>query len=126
MTNRAYLLLVAGVLLLGVATAACAADQLVSLYVGGKMVKCDPSARVRGGVTYAPLRAAAEAVGMHITWDAANQTASLCAPGRCVLPIKASQGIMVNNGLLIPVRQLGQALGRPVTWDAKAQAVRVQ
>lgn len=126
MKNRAHLLVVAGTLLIGIATAACAADQLVSLYVGGKLVKCDPSARVRDGVTYAPLRAAAEAVGMHITWDEKNQTASLCAPGRCVLPIRASQGIMVNGGMLIPVRLLGQALGRTVTYDAKAQAVRVQ
>ena len=124
MRIRVYLLLVA--LLLSLVTAACAADQLVSLYVGGKLVKCDPSARVRDGVTYAPLRAAAEAVGMHVNWDQANQTASLCAPGRCVLPIKARQGIMVSGGLLIPVRLLGQALGRPVTYDAGAQSVRVQ
>lgn len=119
-------LLAVAALLLGLVTMALAADQPVSLYVGGKLIKCDPSARVRDGVTYAPLRTAAEAVGMHVTWDAKNQTASLCAPGRCVLPISASQGIMVNGGLLIPVRQLGQALGRPVTWDARAQAVRVQ
>ena len=125
MRRMVRLLLVAGVLV-GVATVALAADSPVSLYVGGKLVKCDPSARVRDGVTYAPLRATAEAAGMQVTWDAADQTASLCAPGRCVLPIKASQGIMVNNGLLIPVRLLGQALGRPVTWDAKAQAVRVE
>ena len=57
---------------------------------------------------------------------AASDTASLCAPGRCVLPIKASQGIVVNGGLLIPVRLLGQALGRPVTYDQQAHAVRVR
>lgn len=125
MKNGKHLLLVAA-LLLGLLTAASAADQLVSLYVGGKLVKCDPSARVRDGVTYAPLRPAAESLAMEVTWDAANQTASLCAPGRCVLPIKASRGIMVEGGLLIPVRLLGQALGRPVTYDAQAKAVRVQ
>ena len=124
--QRTIRLLVLAGILGGVATAALAADQLVSLYVGGKLVQCHPSARVRDGMTYAPLRATSEAVGMQVTWDAASQTASLCAPGRCVLPIKASQGIMVNNGLLIPVRLLGQALGRPVTWDANARAVRVQ
>jgi hypothetical protein len=125
MKRTIYLILVT-VALLGAATMALAADQLVSLYVGGKLVKCDPSARVRDGVTYAPLRPAAEAVGMEITWDAAQQTASLCAPGRCVLPIKASQGIMVDGGLLIPVRLLGQALGRQVTYDVQARAVRVK
>jgi hypothetical protein len=125
MKRMIRLLLVTG-MLATMATAALAADQLVSLYVGNKLVKCDPSARVRDGVTYAPLRAAAEAVGMEVKWDAASDTASLCAPGRCVLPIKASQGIMVKGGLLIPVRLLGQALGRPVTFDPKAQAVRVK
>ena len=125
MLRSICLLTVVG-LMVGVAVAALAADQLVSLYVGGKRVNCDPSARVREGVTYAPLRAASEAVGLHVTWDAASQSASLCAPGRCVLPIKASQGIVVNNRLLIPVRLLGQALGRSVTWDAAAQAVRVE
>ena len=125
MTRTIRLLLLTG-MLIGVTTAALAADQLVSLYVGGKLVKCDPSARVRDGAAYAPLRAVSEALGMHVTWDSAKQAASLCAPGRCVLPIKASQGIIVNNGLLIPVRLLGQALGRPVKWDAKTQAVRVK
>ena len=125
MKRATCLLWVAG-LLLAMGTAACADDQLVSLYVGGKLIRCDPSARVRNGVTYAPLRATSEAVGAKVTWDAATQSASICAPGRCVLPIKASQGIMVNNGLLIPVRMLAQALGRPINWDAQAQAVRVQ
>lgn len=124
--KRMIRLLLVTAILAALATAALAADQMVSLYVGGKLVKCDPAARVRDGVTYAPLRAAAEAVGMEVKWDAAGQTASLCAPGRCVLPIKASQGIMVNGGLLIPVRLLGQALGRPVSYDPEAQAVRVK
>ena len=123
---RVIRLLMVTSVLVSAAVAPLAADQLVSLYVGDRLVKCDPSARLRDGVTYAPLRAASEAVGLHVTWDAANQTASLCAPGRCVLPIRASQGIVVNNRLLIPVRLLGQALGRSVTWDAETQAVRVE
>ena len=125
MKRMIRLLLVAGMLAI-MATAALATDQLVSLYVGDKLVKCDPSARVRDGVAYAPLRPAAEAVGMEVEWDPGAGTASLCAPGRCVLPIKAGQGIVVNGGLLIPVRLLGQALGRAVSYDPKEKAVRVK
>ena len=111
--------------LLAVAACAWSADQLVSLYAGGKKVDCNPEARVRNGVTYAPLRAAAQAVGAHVEWNAAAKSATLCLSDRCV-PIKASQGIMVNNSMLIPVRLMSEALGRSVTWDPAARAVRIK
>ena len=111
--------------LVALAVAAWPADQVVSLYSSAKLVKCDPAARVRDGVTYAPLRAAAQATGAHVTWDAVSRRATLCLTDRCV-PIKASQGIMVNNALLIPVRLLSQALGRKIAWDPAARAVRIE
>jgi len=117
-------LLLAAVLL-AVAAAAWSADQLVSLYAGGKKINCNPEARVRNGVTYAPLRAAAQAVSAHVEWNAAAKSATLCLSDRCV-PIKASQGIMVSNSLLIPVRLMSEALGRPVSWDPAARVVRIK
>jgi hypothetical protein len=111
--------------LLAVAASAWSADQLVSLYANGKKVACNPEARVRDGVTYAPLRTAATAVGAHVEWNAAAQSATICLSDRCV-PIKASQGIMVNNSMLIPVRLMSEALGRPVAWDPAAKAVRIK
>ena len=105
-------------------TALWAAEDLVSLYVGGKEVHCNPAARVRNGVTYAPLRAAAEAVGAHVTWNAKSQTAIICTDTRCV-PIKASQGITINGSILIPVRLMSEALGRQVTWDPANKAVHI-
>jgi hypothetical protein len=117
--------LVIASVLLSLAVSAWSADQLVSLYVGGKKINCDPAARVRDGATYAPLRAAAEAVGAHVQWNAAKQSATICTEDRCV-PIQASQGIMVNNAMLIPVRLMGEALGKQVTWDAKGNAVRIK
>lgn len=113
-----------GLLLLSL-TAATAADLLVNVYVGGKAVSFNPQARVRSGVTYAPLRAAAEAVGAHVEWSAANRTATICTDDRCV-PIRQSQGIMVGSSMLIPVRLMSEALGREVKWDAAASAVRIQ
>lgn len=121
-SNRCMLLLV--VLFVAVTTA-WSADQLVSMYVGGKKVDCNPAARVHDGITYAPLRAAAEAVGAHVQWSAATQTVTICTENQCV-QLKASQGIMVNNSLLIPVRLMGEALGRKVAWDSAANAVRIQ
>jgi len=113
------------VALLAVAATAWPADQLVSLIVGGKRVAMQPAARVRNGVTFAPLRASAEAVGAHVDWNAQAQRATICTKDRCV-PIKASQGIMVSNSILIPVRLMSEALGRKVAWDAAAQAVRIE
>ncbi|MEN6642129.1 MAG: copper amine oxidase N-terminal domain-containing protein [Armatimonadia bacterium] len=106
-------------------SAALAADLLVNVYVGGKQVNCNPQARVRNGVTYAPLRAAAEAVGAHVQWSAATRVATICTEDRCA-PIKQSQAIMVNGSMLIPVRLMSQALGREITWDANASAVRIK
>lgn len=111
--------------LLAVSISAWSADQIVSLYANGKKVNCQPAARVRNGATYAPLRAAGEAVGAHVTWNAPSQSATICLNDRCV-PIKASQGIMVENSMLIPVRLMSEALGRQVTWDGAAQAVRIK
>lgn len=112
-------------MLLSIVVAAWSADQMVSLYAKGKKVDCQPAARVRNGTTYAPLRAAAQAVGAHVDWNAATQSATICLADRCV-PIKASQGIMVENSILIPVRLMSEALGREVAWDAAARAVRIK
>lgn len=112
-------------MLLSFVVSAWSADQIISLYASGKKVNCQPAARVRNGTTYAPLRAAAEAVGAHVTWNAQGQSATICVQDRCV-PVRASQGIMVDNSMLIPVRLMSEALGRQVTWDAAAQAVRIK
>ncbi|MEI6503576.1 MAG: copper amine oxidase N-terminal domain-containing protein [Armatimonadota bacterium] len=111
--------------LTAVSTAAWSADQLVSLYVGGKKVNCQPEARVHNGVTYAPLRASSQAVGAHVEWNGQAQTATVCLSDRCV-PIRAKQGLMVDGALLLAVRLMSEALGRPVSWDAKANVVRIK
>jgi len=117
-------LIVVAALLLSL-SAALAADTLVNVYVGGRQVNFSPQARVRNGVTYAPLRASAEAVGAHVEWNASARTATICTEDRCV-PIRQNQGIMVGSSMLIPVRLMSEALGREVTWDANASAVRIK
>jgi len=115
---------VCGALLALILASAGVADELVKVYVGNRHVVMKPDARVRSGVTYAPLRAAAEAVGATVKWDAADRMATICTADRCV-PIRQSQGIMVGGSMMIPVRLMSEALGRSVTWDPSARAVRI-
>lgn len=100
------------------------ADTLVKVYVDGTKRDFSPAARVREGKAYAPLRAAALAVGATVHWLAARQMAVVCKGDRCV-NIKKAEGIIVRGRLLIPLRLMAEALQARVTWDAKQKAVLI-
>ena len=100
-------------------------DEIVAVYVDGKKVSFKPDARVRGGRAYAPLRETSEAFGAEVEWNAQAQLAVICRGTACV-PIRKSDGIIVNNPLLVPLRVLGEALGAEVAWDAAGRAVRIK
>ena len=51
--------------------------------------------------------------------------AVICRGPACV-PIKKSDGIIVDNQLLVPLRLLGEALGAEVAWDANKRAVLIK
>ena len=118
---RTMLILVGCLLSVGMVAAA---DEIVSVYVDGKQVAFKPDARVRDGKAYAPLRETSEALGSEVQWNAQAQLAVICRGSACV-PIKKSDGIIVNNQLLVPLRVLGEALGAKVAWDAAGCAVRI-
>jgi hypothetical protein len=101
-----------------------AADQSVAVYVDGKLLKCTPAALVRDGVTYVPLRAAADAVKGEVTWQPKSQMAVVCRGGQCV-PIKKTQCIEVGGSLLVPLKLVGTALKCEVQWDPKSKSVRI-
>lgn len=107
------------------ASAHAAGDVLVKVYVDGKLKDFRPSARVRSGVTYAPLRAAAEAVGAEVKWNAEEQMAVVCVGSQCVA-IRKDQGIIVDGRLLIPLRLMAEALNCKVGWDPGAKAVTIR
>ncbi len=111
------------VALLAVSAGMCA-DTLVDVYVNGKKVNFQPQARVRGGTTYAPLRATAESLGAEVTWQAARQMAVLCRGNSCV-SVQKSEGIIVADQMLVPLRILSEALGAKVTWDGTKRAVTI-
>jgi hypothetical protein len=111
-------------LLLLAAAAAIAADVQVPVYVDGQQVSLTPSALMRAGRTYVPLRGGAAAIGGKVTWDGAKREAMVCVGDRCTV-IKAAQGINVDGHLLIPLRLMGEALGCGVQWNAQSHAVMI-
>ncbi len=120
-TSKVRIAIIAALVVAGVGRAA---DQTVAVYVDGKLLKCTPAAIVRDGVTYVPLRAAADAVKGEVTWQPKAQMAVVCRGGQCV-PIKKSQCIEVGGSLLVPLKIVGTALKCGVRWDAKSKSVRL-
>lgn len=120
MRNKVTLLGMLAVLTLSVVIA----DTLVAVYVDGKKQDFVPAARVREGKAYAPLRAAAEAVGADVKWVEAQQMAVVCKKDRCV-NIRKTEGIIVEGRLLIPVRLMAEALQAQVIWDSERKAVLI-
>jgi hypothetical protein len=106
------------------ASAVWSEDQIVRVYVNGRQQAFQPPARMRAGTAYAPLRAAAKAVGAKVEWNTKGQMAIVCVGTQCA-PIKASQGITVDGSLLIPLRVMAEALKCRVAWNSKANAVEI-
>lgn len=94
---------------------AASAVGAVELYANGKHVVADPGVVVEEGVSYGPLRAVAEAVGAKVEWNEAQQAAIVCRGDACVR-VKAAEGIIRQNRLLLPIRKLAEALGGTVRW----------
>jgi len=78
MTNRRLWTIAVAVGMLGLLAGAVAADTVVDVYVDGNKQSFDPGARLRAGTTYAPLRAAVEAVGASVEWVEDEQLLVAC------------------------------------------------
>jgi len=100
------------------------ADTVVGVYVNGTKQDFSPAARVQEGKAYAPLRAAAEAVGAEVKWIESQQVAIICQADACAI-IRKQQGIIVSGRLLIPVRLMAEALDAKVSWDGQRKAVTI-
>ncbi len=116
--------ILAMVLLMGLVAVATAQDVMVKVYVDGKLQNLDPSARMRGGTVYVPLRAGAAALGCDVKWHANINKAQVCTEDSCVM-ISKDEGIVVNGSLFLPLRKMGEATGAKVNWDGKSKAVMI-
>ena len=112
--------------LIVILTTSCGwADTPVDVYVNGEKQDFSPPAQVREGITYAPLRAAGEAVGAEVKWQAEQQIAMVCKGTRCTL-IRKSQGVIIQQRLLVPLRLMAEALDADVAGDAERKVVTIQ
>jgi len=116
---RALLIVLTILVVLGVASAAN-----ITLIANGKTVVSDPTPMMSEGHVYVPLRAAAEAVGGEVKYDAASKTVTICRGDVCSF-MKQSDGITVNGRLLVGIRQVAEAVGVKVDWDAATKTVRL-
>ena len=96
----------------------------ITLIANGKTVVSDPAPMMSEGHVYVPLRAAAEAVGGEVKYDAASKTVTICRGDVCSF-MKQSDGITVNGRLLVGIRQVAEAVGVNVDWDAATKTVRL-
>jgi len=115
------LIICALLIALGVSCALAATPELV---VNGRVIHTEPGIVVQNGTSYGPLRAVAEAVGGQVEWHADGQFAVVCRGQRCVR-INASEGIMREDHLLLPIRLLAEKLGGTVSWSDSPPQVRI-
>lgn len=113
----------------------------VNVYVNGKSLTSEDTARLINGTTYVPLRAMCELFGADgIAWDDGTKTATISARG---IKIYITQGntYIVANGryfasgepvrniggrLYVPVRLIASAFAGEVEWNGASYTVRIK
>ncbi len=111
-------------LVIGLLALACWAQTGISLVANGKIIVCDPAPALYNDHVYVPLRAAAEAVGGKVEYDAASKRVTICRGPVCTI-VMQSDGITVDGRLLVGIRQVAGALNAQVGWDAPTRTVTI-
>jgi hypothetical protein len=107
-----------------IAATAWAQGEGIDLVANGQTIVCDPAPTMHNDHVYVPLRAAAEAVGGKVEYDAAAKRVSICRGAMCTL-VRQDEGITVDGRLLVGIRQVGEALNAKVDWDGSTRTVRI-
>jgi hypothetical protein len=105
-------------------TAGVWAQGNITLIANGKRISSDPPATLQAGRVYVPLRAAAEAVGGKVEYDAATKRVTICRGPMCTV-VMQNEGITIGGRLLIGIRQVGEALDAKVDWEGGTRTVRI-
>lgn len=126
--------LLAGLLM---ATPAMAEDNVyesgtpITIHIDGEYLPCDVDPVMVNNRTLMPMRAAGEALGATVSWDGANQAATLTKDDKTVVFYVGSFTYYVNGAAktvdvppqivqgrtVIPLRAFGEALDTRVDWN---------
>ena len=123
--SGALLLACAGTVFLVSSAHASAADVIVKVFVNGKEQSYAPSARLRNGVTYVPLRQGAQSLGFTCEWLVNENAAKVCDEKQCIM-IPKKDGLIVNGSMFLPLRKVAEAFKAKVAWDPKKKAVLIE
>ena len=118
-------IIMACLLLLVFVACAMSADVPAKVMIDGKSANIRPSAIVRNGQVFVPLRAGAEALGYHVKWMAEQNAAQVCTDKGCVL-IRRKEGLTVNGSIFLPLRKMTESFGAKVTWDGPKKTVHIK
>ena len=137
-----FCLLAAAVLLSLPGIPAMAANPGMKVFLQGVHFDADPEPILENNLTYVPLRAFMESLGVDFTieWNEKQRRADVSAPGlnltvkegakyltandRCLY--LSGEAFLLNNRLMVPVRPLAKACGLEVLWDENTRDVRVE
>lgn len=109
----------------------------VTLHIDGRFIASDIIPLVENGRTLAPLRAATEALGATVNWDAASRSATVTKAGQTAVftqnsTVYAVNGVaktldvpLQNKGgrIMVPLRALGESMNVDVEWDKTSRDV---
>lgn len=113
--RKAVSLAAAGCMILGMAGAALA-NQQVEVFVNGNAIVSDQPAYLEeiSHVTFVPVRTVSEALGGRVTWDGDTQTITVERKGKVIQLIAESSKIMVDGkeALLSAPVKLSEETGR--------------
>lgn len=129
---------------IGAATVATATEVAVHATADSVYATLDGSpidgARLIGATTYLPMRAACEAVGYAVGWDASASAATasgadlelsvgrgasyLVANGRYIY-LDGATARLIDGRMYLPARPLAKALGRSVEWVGATRSVHL-
>ena len=101
-----------------------AADKPIKVAVNSQVRPFNPTALVRDGKAYLPMRPFANAIMGGLKYDPATGTVSITYCSHTA-KLKKSQGITVNGSFYVPLRTVADALAININWDPRAALVDI-